>query len=385
MVKPRDYLHLYINRLILSQKITVDNTYTQYSVEDFVSDESFVRYFFNENEEDIFFWEEWIVMHPEKMKDIEDARKLLDIFSPRLPQQEFDQVMELIKNHIFDCPPLNEPAVRVSLIENSAPIKHKVNKLFSWRAAAVLLILAIFGIVPFLVKDTFVDHPILNADSEWAIKSNPKGQKSHFHLPDGSFITLNSGSEVKFLQDFSKHIRKIELKGEAFFEVAHDPLRPFIVKTDKMSIKALGTSFNVRAFDEIETVEVSLVTGKVEVNITEAQSNGNTSILIPGEGLILNKENGRVTKEKFDPELSLTWQRGVLYFKDASLEHVVTTIERWYNVGLEIKNRPTKENLYTGQFDNQSLELVLESLSFSKNFKYKIDGKNIIIDFPTSL
>ncbi len=356
----------------------MDNTYTQYSVEDFVSDESFVRYFFNENEQDIFFWEEWIALHPEKMKDIEDARKLLGVLSPRLSQYEFGQEMEIIKNHILDSLQLNKPVMRVS------PIKHKISRLFLWKAAAVLLILTTIGIAPFLVKDKFVSNSILNAGSEWTIKSNSKGQKSRFHLPDDSFIMLNSGSEVKFLQDFSKHIREIELKGEAFFEVAHDPLRPFIVKTDNMSIKALGTSFNVRAFDEIETVEVALVTGQVEVNITETQTNGNTSILIPGEGLTLDKKNGEVIKEKFDPSLSLAWQRGVLYFKDASLDHIMATIERWYNVNLEIKNRPAKENLYTGQFDNQSLELVLESLSFSKQFKYKIDGRSITIDFSVS-
>jgi len=351
--------------------------YTKHTAEDFVSDDSFVRYFFKENERDHFFWEKWIDEHPEKYREISTAKQLLEILSLGLPQNELDEELNKMKYHIDEKISLEN---RSLMITPPTVSNRKTKRNNFLRIAAVLIfILTSATVVIYLTRES--KNEVEDAiQQELIVKRNSKGQKSLIQLQDGSVIRLNSNSEISFYENFSNNdARIVELKGEAFFEVTTNPNKPFIVNTEYLSVKALGTSFNVNAYGESEALKVSLVTGKVEVNIDNDIVN--KSILEPGDGLSFNRRSKMVTKGKFDPEIILAWRKGIIYFKDTSWEEIVITLERWFDVEFEVKNTPRNQKLYSGQFNNQSLELVLESLSFSKDFRYRIDGKKILIDF----
>ncbi|MBZ0246715.1 MAG: FecR domain-containing protein [Cyclobacteriaceae bacterium] len=349
--------------------------YTKHTAEDFASNDSFVRYYLRENERDIFYWEKWIDGHPEKYKEISAAKQLLEMLSLGLSQNELDEEFNKMKHHIDEKTTLEDRSLKINPphIVNAKLKRNNVIRI----AAALIFILTSAAVVIHLTSES--NREIVTTDQELIVNRNSKGQKSLIQLQDGSVIRLNSNSEIRYYENFTHDVRTVELKGEAFFEVASDPNRPFIVNTENISIKALGTSFNVNAFGESKALRVSLVTGKVEVNIDNDDTN--KSILEPGEGLSFDRKSKLVTKEKFDPEIILAWRRGIIYFKDTSWEEIIITLERWFDVEFEVISSPRMQNLYSGQFDNQSLELVLESLSFSKDFKYRISGKKILIDF----
>lgn len=350
--------------------------YTKYTAEDFASDESFIRYCLKEKSKDIFFWEEWIDEHPEKYKEVASARQIIEILSFGLPKNELDEEIAKMRIHVEGYLTLEDRSLTIS--PNNPLTKNGHYRKSIIRIAASLVFLAISAIVIVQFTSKQADRTI-STEENLIVKQNSKGEKSLIQLPDGSVIRLNSNSEIIFPENFSGNIREVTLKGEAFFEITPNPHKPFIVKVENMSVKALGTSFNVAAYSESKAIEVALVTGKVEIKINDEITK--KSILEPGDGLSFLKESKKLTMGKFDPAIALAWKRGVIYFQDASWDQIIITLERWYDVEFEIKNKPAKDNLYSGQFNNQSLELILESLSFSKNFTYKIKGKEIIINF----
>jgi len=209
-------------------------------------------------------------------------------------------------------------------------------------------------------------------------KSNPQGRKSTIFLKDGSKVILNSESSISYDENFSSGIREINLEGEAFFEVVKNPEKPFVVKSGGVSTIALGTSFNVRNYKE-DNIAVSLVTGKVRVD-KEGKS-GMDNILMPGEKLIYFREKGQFKKQKYNDYEDLLWKDGILSFKKASISDVVSNLERWYGVEIEITVPSNKKVSYGGVFKDQNLKQVLEAVGFTLNFDYNIDGKKVKIMF----
>lgn len=211
------------------------------------------------------------------------------------------------------------------------------------------------------------------------LKSAPKGQKSKITLPDGSVVYLNAESSIKFMDDFAVN-RTIYLSGEAFFEVAEDINHPFEVITDKLITTALGTSFNIKAYENASKIEVSLSSGKVKI----ADVSRDSQIEIhPGEGIHYQPKLGEMEVQKVDIESVLNWKEGILQFEKLPLPEVIEVLERWYGVDIEIKgSNPSRKIKCTGTFKpNEYLSNVLNVLSHSIEFNYEINGKNILLDF----
>ncbi|MEM1138211.1 MAG: FecR domain-containing protein, partial [Bacteroidota bacterium] len=183
-------------------------------------------------------------------------------------------------------------------------------------AASLLFIIAAWWSFTYYVQlDKNTTSEILS--SKTIEKYNPAGRKSTIKLPDGSIIKLNSESSIKFPERFTTNTREIELKGEAFLEITKDPSKPFIVKTGNIRTKVLGTSFNIKAIPDTETVKIALVEGAVQV--TDYQSNMDI-FLKPGEMVTAKPENFQ--KSHFDYNTEIGWKDGLLVFKDASPKEI---------------------------------------------------------------
>ncbi len=207
------------------------------------------------------------------------------------------------------------------------------------------------------------------------LKSNPPGQKSRVYLPDGSVVNLNSGSEIKYTEGFHGG-RIVYLKGEAFFDVKKDSLRPFTVVSGRLSTTALGTSFNINAFGGDE--EVVLVTGKVSVKDGATQ---NELLLDPGEKVQVNAQHERFDKEEANVLVHTYWKDGILYFDKVKMADVIDALERWYGVSITIKGEIPNDRC-TGLFKkNEYLTNVLNILSHSVAFNYQLDDKEVKITF----
>ena len=168
----------------------------------------------------------------------------------------------------------------------------------------------------------------------WVEKTAEWGEKLNLSLPDGTQIKLNSGSHIKFPQSFTVNERRVELKGEAFFDVARNEEKPFIIESGDVQTTVLGTSFNINAYPEEDLVSVSVLTGRVRVT-----SASNNVYLTPNEQGVYSRSNGKITKGRVDIDRILFWKNGILHFEDASLKDVAKSLERWFGVEISIESK----------------------------------------------
>lgn len=245
-----------------------------------------------------------------------------------------------------------------------------------WMAAALLLVVGIIGIW-WYVNSAGQDSEG-SGTSALVVKSNPKGQKSLITLPDGSRVRLNSESYVEYHENFV-HDRQVKLVGEAFFDVVHDNVHPFVVNSGDVSVRVLGTSFNVQAFPYDESMSVAVVTGKVLVEKRKQHLDSQPAMLMPNEMVRIDHKTGKFEKSSYDAEELLAWKDGVLAFKRASFNEIMERLERWYGVDFVIKRSTPITNGFTGRYKNPTLKVVLEGMSFSSEFKFKIQGDTVLI------
>lgn len=183
---------------------------------------------------------------------------------------------------------------------------------------------------------------------------------------------------MKYLKNFEKDRRAIFLKGEAFFSVTKDASRPFIVHALETTTTALGTSFNVSAYQG-ESIDVSLVTGKVAIDKDDLKTKPIT--LLPGEALKIDSENDQLIKSKFNKEEVIGWTKKHIIFQKTPLFEAIRVLENWYGVHIHVKNSPPHQILLSGKFQDETLENVLEGLGFSTRFEFIIDKENVTIIF----
>ena len=245
-------------------------------------------------------------------------------------------------------------------------------------AAAVVILMSI-GLFFFNEQKTVRSEDFL--EMTLMEKVNPSGQKSKVFLPDGSIVWLNSESSLTYEKEFNDSVRMVVLKGQAYFVVKKDSLKPFVVKSGSVSTTALGTEFDINAFDE-ENILVALTRGKVNVVADNLPENEGSMILDPGEGFRYQSNSDlMVQKVSIDIEKVRSWKDGLLALNNESLDETITKLQRWYGVEIIINETPDKVWNANGLFDNEYLENVLTSLSFSQGFDYAIDGKKVFITF----
>jgi transmembrane sensor len=213
-------------------------------------------------------------------------------------------------------------------------------------------------------------------------KETLKGQKLTIHLNDGTEVILNSGSKITYPLKFSDNERKVDIEGEAFFEVSPDPNRPFLVRSSNIETKVLGTSFNIQSIPELGIYKVALVTGKLMVEKVTINSNVDkmgAMVLNPGEMADLDSESGQLSKLPFNVEEFTAWKDGVIYFKDAGHRKVINTLENWYGVEIQTIGKPQREWKFTSKIQKDNLKNVLEILKAAQDIDYNIHGNKVEI------
>ncbi|MCG8311066.1 MAG: FecR domain-containing protein [Cytophagales bacterium] len=257
---------------------------------------------------------------------------------------------------------------------STAPTKRRFFQITAVAATLSLLISSIF------VFDRLknIEEASAPSEVEVVVKSLPKGQKSKIFLPDGSIVWLNAQSTIKYPKRFSEHTRIVNLIGEAFFDVTEDATKPFIVKTDKLDIKVLGTTFNVRNYQNENNTDISLESGKISVHTLGLDKK--KYLLSPGEGLSFDDTSGSVTKFHTSRS-SFCWKDGTILFEEATFQEVIDKLSRWYGVEFVIENYDNSRWEYSAEFKDEYLDNVLQSLGYSKGFRYEIDQNKVKILF----
>jgi ferric-dicitrate binding protein FerR (iron transport regulator) len=218
-------------------------------------------------------------------------------------------------------------------------------------------------------KQAGADH--LKNQQLFNTAATPRGGQYQLVLSDGTRVWLNAASSVKYPVEFSGQERKIELTGEAYFEVAHDQKRPFRVVSNGQVVEVLGTHFNINAYDNEQAVKTTLLQGSVRI-ITGA----NSQMIKPGEQAQLKR--GAVTVKDVDTDEAVAWKNGFFNFNDADVGTVMRQLTRWYD--LEVKYEGSiPQRQFTGEISrNVTARQILDILSFKK-IHYRIDGNTIVI------
>ncbi|WP_186755557.1 FecR family protein [Echinicola salinicaeni] len=235
-----------------------------------------------------------------------------------------------------------------------------------WGAAAIFLISIIGSWLFFESSPEAVDEVPL-AEVVAGI-----GERKHLTLPDGSEVWLNSGTKIIYPHDFEE--RKVKLIGEAFFDVERDESRPFIVESEAIKTKVLGTSFNVRAYDEDNGVQVTVKTGKVGVG----KSNNEFASITPNQQISYDDQNQGFSFQEVDASSLSSWKDGNLVFENVTFAEAVTTLKMQYGKDFKFENPALSKCRFTSKFDiNEDLPHVLEVLTTLNGIDYRTEGNTI--------
>lgn len=269
------------------------------------------------------------------------------------------------------------------------------------KVAAVFLLIFIGG----GVLSYYIFHQPQTIDVAYCEIKAPLGAKSEVTLPDGSLVWLNAGSKIRYQSDFNKYNRNITLEGEAYFKVHKNKHLPFIVKTADLNIIAVGTEFNVKAYNDEGIIETTLVEGKVTIrNDGRAKDQPRQQVFLEPKQKavyvknerelrvediktikksipeVLKPEKGIVyVAAKIDPIPIIAWKDNKLIFKGEEMSSLAIKLERKYNVAIAFSSENLKQYRFSGTLDDETLTQVLDVIKLSAPIEYNLDGKEVKI------
>jgi transmembrane sensor len=297
----------------------------------------------------------------------------IQLFLEGKPSQKGEELWNNWYNHPEDINDETNVIVsdRLKLKKEIRQIKQSNKVIFlshrNWTMAASLIFL--MGLSCF-----FYLSFIKTVSKEYTTKL---GEHAKITLSDGTQIWLNAGSLLKYPVEFKGRTREVYLTGEAFFDVAKDKEHPFIIHTDKMDTKVLGTSFNVQAYPDHTTQEVSVLTGRVNVKSTVTEEN---VFVTPGQKVVFKSHNNKLQAFTDIPVNSISlWRKNIIVFEDAPLPEVIATINRNYNVAIQIDNKNLNNLKISAYFKELPVNQVVALVCNIINANYKIESGTYII------
>jgi ferric-dicitrate binding protein FerR (iron transport regulator) len=301
-----------------------------------------------------------------------------------LENQKIDRIWEQVQDRspAFDWDNIPELEVKQRIqsginqrIVGTAKPKTKYIGNYFFKVAAVFLLL-IVGVAIFktVYQQKEVQVAMLN-------RRTNKVQRAQVTLPDGTKVHLNVNSSLSFPETFDGDSRTVHLSGEAFFEVTHDPSRPFYVQSSTLNTKVLGTSFNISSYAGEENM-VTVKTGKVQVSMTADQNQ--QVYLLPNESASLPIGSLNLISGKTDASSVIGWTSGKLEFEAVPFDQVISRLEKYYHTPLELSNYENKGCLITASFENKGLNFILSNLQLLVKFNYREnEAGEFIIDFKS--
>lgn len=248
--------------------------------------------------------------------------------------------------------------------------RSKTNLKLILKIAAIVLFILSFGFSAYnLLKPK--DHIVLNE------YSTPAGEIKKIVLSDGTVVWLNSKSFLIASEPFVGKFREVKLFGEAYFEVAHNEEQPFIVRTPQLKTKVLGTNFNIVAYPTDEIHEIALHEGGIKLN---AENGKNSEVVLkPGERAYFFSRTGKINVEHTDLGEAAKWRDGILRFYDEDLFSITKKLERKFHTRILVSDSTIGNFRYSAEFEEESLETILELLKKANKFEYIITENGVII------
>ncbi|WEK37519.1 MAG: DUF4974 domain-containing protein [Candidatus Pseudobacter hemicellulosilyticus] len=360
--------------------------YQNYNTEDFLQDSSFRQYCAGTSQECVQFWEDWLRAHPEKKDEVAAARQLYALLSGGVTARSFRAHRRVLEQKLAGKG-WQDPAGTEAVPRRTG----RLNRAWYWAAAASLAGLTLIAV---LRKAPLPEpEPVKNL----VVFASEPGEKKEIRLPDGSKVLLNVSSRLELYNNFNTGTRELYLDGEAFFDVVDNPSVPFIVHSKRFDVTVLGTTFNVRSYDNDKKSVAALIQGKIGLTFS-ALGNSRKLVLAPAQQIVIEdgepgKEeekqvSGAVAKRAATPStvsvtplqvmsydssvVETSWTENRLVFNNESFEEVARKLERWFNVTIIIEDEKLKQVRYTGSFEKENLQSIIDILKLSKPFQYHI-------------
>jgi ferric-dicitrate binding protein FerR (iron transport regulator) len=195
------------------------------------------------------------------------------------------------------------------------------------------------------------------------------GMRSQLTLPDSTVVFLNAGSTLLYPSQYDKNERRVQLSGEAYFKVTHNTRQPFVVSAadDKMSIRVLGTAFNVQTYEKDSLAQIALIEGSVQVSIQGQKGNVQ---LTPSNMLTYDMKSDKVSVKKINTDQVTAWMDGRLIFKDTPIPEVLRQLNHFYSVDFDVQDTVISGYTFTGTFENRPLFQIMDYLKISSKIEY---------------
>ncbi|MCO4294213.1 DUF4974 domain-containing protein [Solitalea sp. MAHUQ-68] len=411
--------------------------YNNYEPEDFAADESFINFYKKSDQKHVSFWESWIESHPEKQKDIQQACSLIELLTWQGTDVNFQRNLQKLKTYInLDNSSLEQMPV---IQPDSSPQSGGFNWLYFTKIAAAIIVLISVGLGVYrystkgeLVKEnnavadiapggnkailTLTDGRKINLNEahngvlaeqsgikiaktadgmlvytisernqknttstlEYNTIETPKGGQYQINLPDGTKVWLNAASSIHYPTKFMGKERRVEINGEAYFEVAKNAKMPFKVSINNSSeVEVLGTHFNINSYADEEMIKTTLLEGSVRFSSLKQQT---AVVLKPGEQSAFNKDEGQINVKQADVEEAVAWKNGDFIFRKQPLAEILKTLSRWYSIDVEYETTSLSQQTYSGVISRtKNLSAVISMLESTGQINLKVEGNKIIV------
>ncbi|PVD52666.1 hypothetical protein DC498_09130 [Terrimonas sp.] len=342
-----------------------------------------------------------LAQHPELYYPIQNITDIWKLDKPYDKQEAFDA----LQHHLMRLADNRGEIImeESSAQDRSAQSLSSQKRKYIFYAFTAASVIAIFSYLLFFNSPASSKTKSITAKvQEHTINeiSTKTGAHSKIILPDGSLVWLNGGSRLTYDKAFNKgETREVELKGEAYFDVAKNALKPFIIHTHQMDIKVLGTTFNVKSYPEDKSSETSLIHGSIEVTVR--QGTGEKIILKPKDKLIVTGYTARLAEPEKTGNTAATstsskissisylpsdstiietsWMDDRLIFRDKSFVELSADMERKYGIAFSFQNEKVKQLMFSANFKNENIEQALKALQLANRFSYTLMKDTVII------
>lgn len=355
--------------------------YRHYTATDFVTDPFFRSWILEQDSSAVAFWETWMKENPDRLEELDEARALLYVLAERelhVGSEELDGRVTDLLAHIGGHTQRTEPRMRPAFYQY-------------WGIAASICVVAGLGWLGYRSMEAKPGSPGVAA----SVHENAEGHIVRFNqttkpvmilLEDSSVVTLEPQSELTFPEKFAPERREVYLKGEAFFQISHNPERPFLVKTNELVTRVLGTSFTVRSFEKDRNASVSVKTGRVSVYSKQDEPVAGAPekvvgvVLKPNQRVLFDKQESRLVKVIVDVPLRVREiPASSLVFDEAPVKNVFKTLEKAYGIELFFNEELLSDCQLTANLSGLPMYEQLDLICRIIHAKYEVvDGQVII-------
>lgn len=354
--------------------------YRDFSLNDFVTDEYFIKWVKNPDTKSDFFWTTWIKENPDKKELIEEASEIVRFLNFTMPEPSEEDFNE-VKNKLFQRIKEDKEAPSSQIQPSNAPNNpfksshQKMDIPAYYKVAAVFIgLLVVVGL-----------SLTLNTSIHYKEYKTAYGETQEIVLPDSSTVTLNANSSLKLSTNWEENeIREVWLEGEAFFNVREvsdlstenglpSPIK-FIVRVNSLNVEVIGTKFNVN--NRRGTTEVVLKSGKVKLQVDSNQSNIE---MLPGEFVEFKEVDRSFNKRIVEPETYSSWRNNKLIFENQPLHEIFKIVEDHYGFEIVLEDPKIAHLVFTGTTPLNNVDVLFTSISHSFDLEIKRENKRIIV------